>query len=329
MFEVTFSPEVEFAIGAVRKACDLTQHVRATTALTKTDSSPVTVADFSAQAIVARLLKDSFPGDALVAEEDSAMLKTSEGEETLEQVAKTVQRANADATPELVCEWIDYGAGEPSGRFWVLDPVDGTKGFLRGGQYAIALALVVDGKVELGVLGCPNLGANCQPDICAEGAMAVAARGEGAWTTSLKGSNEFTKLEVSSREDISEATLLRSFESGHTNVGTFDLIVKATNTKCEPISLDSQAKYAVLASGCGDLLFRLLSDKQPDYREKIWDQAAGSIVIEEAGGKITDLNGKDLDFTAGRTLANNVGILASNGHMHDDALKIVGDVLNR
>ena len=55
--------------------------------------------------------------------------------------------------------------------------------------------------------------------------------------------------------------------------------------------MDSQAKYAVLAAGGGDVNLRLLSPSRPDYREKIWDQAAGSIVVEEAGGRVSDLNG--------------------------------------
>ena len=84
--------------------------------------------------------------------------------------------------------------------------------------------------------------------------------------------------------------------------------------------MDSQAKYAVLAAGEGDVLLRLLSASRPDYREKIWDQAAGSIVIKEAGGRITDLDGSALDFTHGRTLAKNRGILATNGHLHDAVL---------
>ncbi len=84
--------------------------------------------------------------------------------------------------------------------------------------------------------------------------------------------------------------------------------------------MDSQAKYAVLAAGEGDVLLRLISPSRPDYREKIWDQAAGSIVIEEAGGRITDLDGKPLDFSHGRTLAKNRGILATNGHLHDAVL---------
>jgi len=51
-----------------------------------------------------------------------------------------------------VCEWIDRGGSDYARRFWTLDPIDGTKGFLRGDQYAVALALVVDGKVQVGVL---------------------------------------------------------------------------------------------------------------------------------------------------------------------------------
>ena len=84
--------------------------------------------------------------------------------------------------------------------------------------------------------------------------------------------------------------------------------------------MDSQAKYAVLAAGGGDVLLRLLSPSRPDYREKVWDQAAGSIVIEEAGGRVTDLDGKPLDFSQGRTLAANRGVFATNGALHQALL---------
>jgi 3'(2'), 5'-bisphosphate nucleotidase len=90
--------------------------------------------------------------------------------------------------------------------------------------------------------------------------------------------------------------------------------------------MDSQAKYAVLAAGEGDVMLRLLSPSRPDYREKIWDQAAGSIVIEEAGGRITDLDGKSLDFSHGRTLAKNRGIVASNGHLHEAVLQVLREI---
>ncbi len=95
---------------------------------------------------------------------------------------------------------------------------------------------------------------------------------------------------------------LRSFESGHTNVTQLDMIGEVMGVAAEPVRMDSQAKYGVLAAGGGDIIFRLISAKMPDYKEKIWDQAAGSIVCEEAGGKITDLDGNPLDFSQGRTL---------------------------
>jgi 3'(2'), 5'-bisphosphate nucleotidase len=90
--------------------------------------------------------------------------------------------------------------------------------------------------------------------------------------------------------------------------------------------MDSQAKYAVLAAGQGDLMLRLLSASQPNYREKIWDQAAGSRVLEEAGGQITDLDGKPLDFTTGRSLRDNRGILASNHLLHTAALSALRQI---
>jgi 3'(2'), 5'-bisphosphate nucleotidase len=93
--------------------------------------------------------------------------------------------------------------------------------------------------------------------------------------------------------------------------------------EAEPVRLDSQAKYAILAAGAGDLLLRLISPKMPNYKEKIWDQAAGCLVAEEAGGKVTDLDGRSLDFTQGRTLANNRGILVSNTFLHGAALQAI------
>jgi 3'(2'), 5'-bisphosphate nucleotidase len=91
--------------------------------------------------------------------------------------------------------------------------------------------------------------------------------------------------------------------------------------------MDSQAKFAVLAAGEGDMMLRLLSPTRPDYREKIWDQAAGGLVVEEAGGRVTDILGRRLDFTTGRELTANVGVVATNGHLHGAvlaALRVIG-----
>lgn len=317
------SKEATFALDAVRKASELVKRVQkemVTPALTKRDRSPVTVADLAAQALVGHLLAETFPNDPLVAEEDAAELCRPERRGVLDRVTSFVGRMVPGATPEAVCRWIDLGRADPGPRFWTLDPVDGTKGFLRGEQYVVALALITEGRVELGVLGCPNLAAGCRPEIGGPGSLVCAMAGGGAWTAPLDG-GDFQRLRVSDRDDPVEARILRSVESGHTNVDTMGELVAALGAQADPVLMDSQAKYAQLAAGRGDLLFRLLSAARPDYRERIWDQAAGSLVVQEAGGRISDLEGRPLDFTRGRTLAANRGIAASNGPLHDAALK--------
>ena len=298
--------------------------------LTKDDRSPVTVADFASQALIGRLIGESFPDDRLVGEEDSSVLRQPSGQLYLELVTQYISRLVPQATSELVCSWIDRGAGEPSARFWTLDPIDGTKGFLRGDQYAVALALIVDGQVQVGALGCPNLKDGSLPDAADAGSLMIAVRGEGAWIGPIDGQEEdFHRSRVSTLLDPVQARLLRSFETGHTNVSQVDLIAAQLGVQAEPVRMDSQAKYLLLAVGKGELYLRLLSPKQPNYREKIWDQAAGSLIVEEAGGRVSDLFGRPLDFTAGRTLLNNRGILASNGHLHEQALQALQAVLSQ
>lgn len=323
------TPELKFAIHAVQQASLLVKQVQAemvSTALTKDDRSPVTVADFAAQALVGYLLDQSFSDDAMIGEEDSSVLQTPEESETLEHIAYFVGQYTTGATPDSVCQWIDRGSAQSADRYWTLDPIDGTKGFLRGDQYAVALALVVDGDVKVGVLGCPNLTDGYQPEIGGRGSLVAAARGEGTWVMPIEGEAEFKQIRVSPLTNPAGARLLRSFESGHTNISQIDVFATKLGVEAEPVRMDSQAKYAVLAAGHGELYLRLLSASRPDYREKIWDQAAGSIVIEEAGGRVTDLDGQPLDFTQGRTLAKNRGVYGSNSVLHEVGLKALKEL---
>jgi 3'(2'), 5'-bisphosphate nucleotidase len=304
------SPEAQFAIDAVREASLLAQRIQRQmvgSGLTKYDRSPVTIADFAVQALIARRLAETLPGAVLIGEENAEALRLEEGVATLGDITEFVRSAIPDATPEEVCGLIDRGSGEPGDTFWTLDPIDGTKGFLRREQYAVALALVRDGKVEFGVLGCPELNG---------GIIAAAARSQGSCEQPLSGNGNWKPLQVSNRRDAKDARILRSVEKSHTNVDEIGQLVAKLRVTAPSVGMDSQAKYAVLAAGEGEVLLRLLSPSRPDYREKIWDQAAGSIVIEESGGRITDLDGQPLDFSQGRTLAKNRGILATNGHLH-------------
>ncbi len=314
------TPESAFAIESVHEAAFLAREIQREMvgdALTKGDKSPVTVADFAVQAVMARRLAEHRPGETLIGEEQSDALRLEEGITTLEQVTRHVRKAVPDATPEEVCGLIDRGSGDAPATFWTLDPIDGTKGFLRREQYAVALAYIREGRVELGALGCPELDGGC---------ILLAVHGRGVSRRSLDG-GPWQTLQVSDRSDPTSARILRSVEKSHTNVDEIGQLAERLGTSAAPIGMDSQAKYAMLAAGEGDVLLRLLSPSRPDYREKIWDQAAGSIVVEEAGGRITDLDGKRLDFSQGRTLAGNRGIVATNGKLHDavlDALRLLG-----
>jgi 3'(2'), 5'-bisphosphate nucleotidase len=342
-------PYLQYTLTIMRQAALLARRIQAemiSPALNKTDRSPVTVADFAIQALVARRLMETFSADPLVAEEDSSALK---GSPLLDQVTGFVSSLVPDTTPQAVCEWIDrghtrVGAGsEPvptpapttptiPARYWLLDPIDGTKGFLRGGQYAVALALMVDGRPQIGVLGCPDL-QMIIPDVeeipyddlshVLNGCLAFAVRDRGAWMMPLEGGDgirPYSRLQVSIRRNPVHARLLRSFEAGHTNVDQIEQFAATLGIQTEPVLMDSQVKYAVLAAGQGDLMLRLLSPEKPDYREKAWDQAAGSLVVEEAGGRVTDLDGKPFDFSLGRELIHNRGVLVSNGRLHKAAL---------
>jgi len=88
--------------------------------------------------------------------------------------------------------------------------------------------------------------------------------------------------------------------------------------------MDSQCKYAVLARGEASIYLRFTTD--PNYKEKIWDHAAGSLLVEEAGGFVSDSKGRPLDFTKGRTLPNK-GIIATNKVLYERVLGVVQFIL--
>ncbi|MDD5469147.1 MAG: hypothetical protein PHS96_15265, partial [Anaerolineales bacterium] len=238
---VTQTPEVKFALRAVQLAAQLIRQVQAemfSAALTKDDRSPVTVADFASQALVARLLEQAFPNDPLVAEEDAAMLRSPQEGERLEKVSAYVARLLPGARPEAVCAWIDRGKAAPAPRFWTLDPIDGTTGFMRGDQYAVALALLVGGQVQIGALGCPNLDLPGVPAAAGSGALVIAVRGQGAWATSLDAPDRYARLQVLPCANPSQVRLLRSFESGHTNVSQVDEFARLLGVSAEPVRMD-------------------------------------------------------------------------------------------
>lgn len=319
--------ERQAALDAVRLACRVCQEVQtrlvAGTTLEKGDKSPVTVADYAAQAIVSHALGAAFPGIPMIGEEDAAALREPGNAGLKDRVVAAVQAVMPGVGEDAILGAIDRGthAGGPSGRFWTLDPIDGTKGFLRLEQYAVALALIEDGEVVLGVLGCPNLP---RSDGASGGSLFVGVKGQGAFERGFDDATE-RAIRVSGEADPARARFSESVESGHTKQDDSAKVAEKLGIREAPVRMDSQAKYATVARGDASIYLRLPT--RADYVERIWDHAAGWRVITEAGGRVTDVRGEPLDFGRGRGLEANRGVVATNGLLHDRVVAVVRDVL--
>ena len=327
---MNYKSEISVAIQSVEKACDLCKSVQenlvSDETMQKKDRSPVTVADFGAQAIVIHELKKAYPDDPVVAEEDAGELTICGGDPLREKVVKHLEPYLPGIPEEGIISTINMGGhdGGKGGRFWTLDPIDGTKGFLRKEQYAVALALIENGDVVLGVLGCPNLSFNSTDSDERTGVIFYAVKGQGGYMKPIHEEGGI-KVRVSDIKSASEANFCESVESSHSSHDDSAKIAELLRVKKEPVRIDSQCKYGVLARGEASIYLRLPTSRE--YEEKIWDHAAGYIVVIEAGGEVTDCFGNNLDFSLGRTLRNNTGIVGSNGKIHNEVIDAVKRVI--
>ncbi len=319
---------LDAAIDAVRKACLVTRKVQADLEqiqqLEKNDKSPVTVADFAAQAVVSHVLKERLGEHKLVGEETSGELRQADQERLASSVVEAAQTVWKNATLAQVLEAIDQGDHDGSGdSYWTLDPIDGTKGFLRGGQYAISLALIENGVVTLGVLGCPNLSVDFDRsfnEADTTGLIYFAKVGEGSWVINATDAvSKPLRLEVIQNEGL--IRVCESVESGHSKHDDTARIVEWLGGAGESARLDSQCKYAVVARGQADAYLRLPT--RADYVEKIWDHAGGMLVAQEAGMIVSDIHGKPLDFSKGAGLKNNRGVICASEKFHASIIEAI------
>ena len=348
--------------------------------LAKPDASPVTIADYAAQAAVALTLLHALRGPAashallhaaappppdfrMVAEEEAGELARG-GPSLLHAVAAALQggmppRAefSAGGVGEVSGAWVPadveralalsgcpggLGAeGEGEGRgYWVLDPIDGTKGFLRGGQYAVGLAFVRGGRPVLCAIACPMLPHPAWVDAAGGapaagvGTLFTATAGGGAAMEPLfpsaavaggSGSNDGAlSIHVDGLPHAS-LTLCESFEASHSNHAASARLAAAVGEELglrawgATIQVDSMCKYGLLARGCGHVYLRLPA---AGYVEKVWDHAPGALLLAEAGGVVTDTAGGELDFSLGKTLSGNRGVVgACSARVHGAVLR--------
>jgi 3'(2'), 5'-bisphosphate nucleotidase len=311
------------ACSLARKAQKSISHIQQHT---KTDHSPVTVADYAVQALIAYKLQSSLGSQVLLAgEEDSNDLRS---DETLAKaVTACVGETLRGITTGEVLDAIDLGGHDATGeRYWTLDPIDGTKGFLRGDHYAISLALIEQGQVVFGIMGCPNMSTRLVDalDVPGEkGCIFYAYKNGGCWVTAddLSASQPNPISTRSTPSDNSTIRICGSVEWRHSSTSTSKKIAEYLEKKSEAIQIDSQCKYSIVARNQADAYVRLPTDEL--YVEKIWDHAAGKLIAEEAGAIVTDARGTPLDFGYGRLLQKNRGIVCSSPSLHNSILKSI------
>lgn len=280
---------------------------RDTHTASKAGAEPVTVADYGVQAIVCRAISRAFPDDAVIAEESGQqfyeLIADADRQEIAALVGETIgERVRVDE----MARWLDHGQGRAADRTWVIDPIDGTKGFLARRHYVIALGVLCGGQPAAGVIGAPFY----------DGGGAIFAAQNGTASVQPLAGGPARSIQVSQRTDPATLLVVESVEKSHASRELMARVREAAGIGAAPVlHLDSQEKYARIAAGDADLYLRLprLHSTRPHM---IWDHAAGTAIVQSAGGVVTDVDGSPLDFTQGRTLAKNQGMIVANPRIH-------------
>jgi len=311
--------EQTIVLDATRRAakvCDAIYH-SLITAAEKVGREPVTIADYASQTIISHTLRKAFPDDAILGEEHANDFDKVLTPEQQAQVARYASQGTAKPLTVNDVRDILTPPNGTSGRTWSIDPIDGTKGFVAKRAYAIAIALLDGDKITLGALGCPNLSPKDPSSLTDQGVI-FYGDSTGAYQQNLSG-GALTQIHVANTTPHDPIIISTSYEKKHSDQ---DLVTQVLNHLPSPdkqtIGLDGQGKYGLVAAGSVSCYFRRVPD--PNYREKVWDHAAGAIIVEAAGGKVTDFDGKPLDFSQGKYIADHRGIVASNGSIHDALL---------
>lgn len=298
-------------IEAVRHAAHLTHRLasEAVRANSKGDASPVTLADYGAQALMCRAVAHHYPGHAVIAEESGGVYLTLVPPHDRERLVALLSEITNEPVDEAqVVAWLNHGQGnDTAGPTWVIDPIDGTVGYVNGRHYALCAALMTNYEPIEAVMGLPR------SPLDAGGTLLYTENG-GLAAAALDGTHA-RRVGVSTRAGAA-LRLIDSVKIPPADHALNARILAAAGGQAAPPELyDSQLKYGMVAAGYADVFIRLPRDitADPHY---VWDHATGTALVRAGGGRITDLAGNPLDFSRGKALPH-TGFIASNGAAHD------------
>jgi histidinol-phosphatase len=239
-----------------------------------------------------------FRAEDLVVETKPDLTPVSEADRAVE---RALRDRLAELRPEDQVFGEEYGGDRtaaPGARRWIVDPIDGTKSYVRGvPAWATLLALEQDGEVAAGVVSAPALGRRWW-----------AARGEGAVGRDQVGGAELRGLRVSGIRDLADAQLCFGGLEEWRDSGRLEALVELAGRCWRTRGYGDFWSYMLVAEGAVEIGL--------DPQVSLWDLAAPKIIVEEAGGRFTDL--------AGTATADGGSAIATNGLIHEAARAIVG-----
>ena len=268
----------------------------------KNDGTVVSICDFAAQAIIMKGINEKLPGDSVLGEEDMKAVSP----EFLEKVKLLLP---PDLDPVAACSKAIRHIGPDDHRTWVIDPIDGTEGFVNHSAYAIATCLLVDLKPQVSITAWP-LHDKKYTGIELEGPLIfIAYEGGKSYVMDLKGT-------------IKEMPVITSGKPCNlvNHGGRVQQYIKDQLGITDSISLVSMVKGFILASGYANIYIRI--HRKP---ENSWDIAPFEIFVRNCGAIITTGQGKPLEYTPdGLVKDSEYGIVATVGgkEFHEKVLKI-------
>lgn len=202
-------------------------------------------------------------------------------------------------------DYIKY-RGKSSERQWTIDPIDGTIGFQKGLLYAVGV-----GFMENSI---PRVCAIAVPDSAGKPLTIFSAeQGQGAQMS--YNNSDIIPIKVSQKEKLEEIRLCHSLHYDQPWVLQFARKIGITNF----VQIDSMAKFAMVADGSADLYIKPL-DMEHSFT---WDFLPGDLIVREAGGTVTDLNGTPIRFKDNKCIFTKPGIISSNALLHKKILSLI------
>lgn len=335
-----FAVERSVAELAVLRAVQLIKHDhgRNSQDIPNHNGSPVAVSSFVAQALIVAAIKETFPNDRFVCQEDSSLLRANSTVDKF--VYKRTSSIKMEGmvpgqfmaspkSPEEMHELLDVGKGgtEPKGRFWVVDPIDGTFSYLVGEQWAIAVCLVIDGVEIVSAVACPNLkivnGSISETDVDAHG-MGILFSAEKDYGAGMRTLDNISAIlptrkklrPVAASMNPEHPVIVASTYSHAMQLDVAEETADRLGSQYPNINIwSSHVRYIALIVGGGDFFVRV--PLQTGYKPYIWDHAGSHLIFTELGGIVTDLDGKRIDFSRGRRLESNRGMVAARAEVFD------------